>query len=158
MVRRSARLCGLAAIVFGQSLAMAADKPAPSGEIQLRPFMAPVQSGTPWASKQVPISVVLMLADRAEAFAICELTPRIMDAMLESLYARPLTFLSNNELDTAQVEPVLLKAVSKALRGPRLTGLKVSPASEDITGKSSRSRATAVGCAEVGEDGKRKPH
>jgi hypothetical protein len=144
-----------------QECAQAAETaPAPT-QIQLRSFMVPVKSANPKGAKELPITVILTLAEGERAFFVCEMTPRLRDSMLGALYNNPIPLSAQNVMDLSQVEPLVLEAINKALQGPLLTGIQMKQGAEEVPKKSSRSRAGAVGCAEIEEQNKRKqsaPH
>lgn len=160
---RGGAMVRMAAVVVTALLSVSAAKAATEGgiaaiqvaqeqevsEIQLRSFMAPVKNANPKGQRELPVTVIMVLARGTQAFFVCEMTPRLRDAMLETLYNNPVPLSAQNVMDLSAVEPLLLEAANKALRGPLLTGLQIKQGAEELKAKSSRSRASIIGCAEI---------
>jgi hypothetical protein len=122
-------------------------------QVQLRSFVAPVKPANPAAKKEAPITVRFAVANSDNAFAVCELAPRLRDSLMETLYSNPIPVSAQNVMDVKKVEPILLDAANKSLRQNLLLGIQVIPGAQDLVTGSSRSRAAAIGCGEVGADG-----
>ena len=125
----------------------AAPQPA---QIQLLSFMAPIRSAEDPSLREAPVTVFLDVADQTLVPAICELSPRLRDAFMEALFARPIPVLKGDKkLDTAAVEPMLLDAANKALRQNVVQAVTVAQGTQRFATGSSRSRATALGCSKI---------
>ena len=120
-----------------------------STEVQLRSFMAPVISPNKRAKLEQPITITLVVANSENAFYVCELMPRLRDALLEALYISPIRVSARNVMGVIPVQPALLQAANKALRRPLLTDLRIKQGAKQLLTGSSRSRASSLGCSEV---------
>ena len=96
---------------------------------------------------EMPITIVLEVIDARQAAAVCELTPRIRDAVMEALFFNPIPVGTDRRLDVSRIEPILLKATNKALRGRFVSAVVVEQGAKPLQTSSSRSRAAALGCA-----------
>lgn len=127
---RSFRTIGLVAALYGAGLGIAASawaaEPVPKkptledlitlpSHVQLLPMNAPIDYTSP---NTTPITVYLKAADPEDVGTICRYAPRIADAIMQELYARPIPVKQRHViLDT--VPDRLLKPVNDAL-GKRL--------------------------------------
>ena len=100
-------------------------------EVQLRSMVAPMKPANPAAKKEAPITVRFGVANSENAFAVCELAPRLRDALMETLYSNPIPISAQNVMDVAKVEPILLSAANKSLRQNLLLSIKVIPGSRN---------------------------
>lgn len=127
-----------------------------STEVQLRSFMAPIISPNKRAKRERPITITLVVANSENAFYVCELVPRLRDALLEALYISPIRVSARNVMDVVPVQPALLQVANRALRRPLLTNLRITQGAQQLVAGSSRSRAVSLGCGEVVKQGQKK--
>lgn len=140
-------LCGAVSLAWaGAVAAQTAPQPA---QVQLLSFMAPIRSAEDPSLRETPVTVFLDVADQTLVPAICEMSPRLRDAFMETLFARPIQVKSDRKLDTAAAEPMLLEAANKALRQNVVQGVSLVPGTQRFATGSSRSRATALGCSKI---------
>ena len=122
---------------------------APTAQIQLLSFLAPIRSETDADLREAPVTVYLNVADASLIPAICELSPRLRDAFMEALFSHPIPVNADRKLETAAVEPLLLVAANKALRQNVVQGVVVTAGSQRMATGSSRSRASMLGCGKL---------
>lgn len=142
------------------ALAASATNAAAQTEVQLRSFVVPTKPANPTAKKEGPITVLFTVANSENAFFVCEMSPRVRDAMMETLFYNPIPVSAQNVMDVSTIQPLLMDAANKALRQPMILGIKVEPGVKELVTGSSRSRAAAIGCGEVdkaGAKGKQPP-
>ena len=154
-ILRGALLCAASAIAPG-TMAAEPQVAQASTEVQLRSIMAPITSPNKRAKREQPITITLVIANGDNAFYVCELMPRLRDALLEALYSSPIPVSARNVMDVSRVQPILLQAANKALRQPLLTDLRVKQGAEQLVTGSSRSRASSLGCGEVAKEAEKK--
>ena len=94
-----------------------ADGPA---SVQLLAFLVPIKrpkGADASYPKEAPVTITLEIYDASDVGAICELAPRIRDAVMETLHYHPIPMKRNRKMVFKRVRPKLLKATNKALRG-----------------------------------------
>ncbi len=122
-------------------------------QVQLLSFVVPVKSVATSKNAdslvEMPITLVLDVADEKQGSLVCMRGPRIRDAVMESLYYRPIPMKKNKKLDVGKVESRLFKLVNKALRGPRIIALHVVPGAKPLRTGSGKSLASSLGCGVI---------
>ncbi len=139
-------------LVLGTSHDLGAQTPPAddgSARVQLLSFIAPIHSPTDASLRETPVTLFLQVTDSSLVSAICELSPRLRDAIMETLSLHPIPVNADRKLDTAAVEPMLLEATNKALRQNLVSHVELVPGLRKFSTGSSRSRATALGCSKI---------
>lgn len=141
----------LAAVAMSAAQAQKQESMGPA-EIQLLSFMAPVKKPARTKPedkfpKETPITLFLEVYEGNDVPAICELSPRIRDAVMETLYYNPIPMNKKRRIDVRRAERLLVKALNKALRGDFVSAVTVELGAKPLKTGSSRSRANALGCA-----------
>ena len=154
------KLCGAVALSVAVGLVVTtfpqtgrADGPA---SVQLLAFMVPIKrpkgvSKDADFPKEAPITITLEIYDGSQVGAICELAPRIRDAVMETLYYHPIPMKRNRKMVFKRVIPKLVRATNKALRGDFVSDVVIEAGAKQLKTGSSRSRANALGCGVVQE-------
>lgn len=83
--------------------------------VQLTSFMAPVLLPGRKRAVQTAITVILKIDDEKKVGAVCRITPRIRDAMMQTLYETPIPALNRHQLDLTGVDQQLLMAINHVL-------------------------------------------
>lgn len=128
-----------------------ADGPA---SVQLLAFLVPIKrpkGADASYPKEAPVTITLEIYDASDVGAICELAPRIRDAVMETLHYHPIPMKRNRKMVFKRVRPKLLKATNKALRGDYVSDVVIEAGAKQLKTGSSRSRANALGCGIVQE-------
>ncbi|MBE0529312.1 MAG: hypothetical protein IH626_00705 [Rhodospirillales bacterium] len=97
--------------------AEAAPAPPPvidGSQVRLAAFMAPVRH-TDGRVRAMAVTPVLRLAAGGSAAAVCDLSPRVLDAFISALYRAPLPGYGKAELNVDAVRGRLTEAVNVAL-------------------------------------------
>jgi len=82
--------------------------------VQLQSFMAPVLRTSRKSSMMAPITVIMKVPDEDQVGAVCRVTPRVKDAMMTSLFSKPIP-VSGGKLVLEGVGARLLVAINGAL-------------------------------------------
>ena len=143
----------LGALLLLGLLATGATDAAAQTDVQFRSFIVPTKPANPSAKKEGPITVSFTVANSENAFFVCEMSPRVRDALMETLFYNPIPVSAQNVMDLTKIQPLMLDAANKALRHPLILAIKVDPGVKDLVTGSSRSRAAAIGCGEVDKAG-----
>ncbi len=83
--------------------------------VQLTSFMAPVLLPGRKRTVHTAITVILKIDDEKKVGAVCRVTPRIRDAMMQTLYETPIPSHDGRTVDLEGVDQQLLMAVNHAL-------------------------------------------
>jgi hypothetical protein len=106
-------LSGLAAGVRAE--AAPAPQPAIDGsQVRLTAFMAPVRSAD-GRVRAMSVTPVLRLATGGSAAAVCDLSPRVLDAFISALYRAPIPGYGETDLNVDAARGRLTEAVNVAL-------------------------------------------
>lgn len=57
--------------------------------VQMRPIMAPIRRTQKSKTRQAPVTVVLTLSENAQVRNVCDLSPRINNALLRAWFSKP---------------------------------------------------------------------
>lgn len=139
-------LAGVLALALSGQVAAQDIQPA---QVQLLSFVAPIHSDTDASLREAPVTVYLNVIDQSLVPAICELSPRLRDAFMETLHQHPIPITEDRKMEVTSVEPLLLVAANRALRQDVVEAVTLTPGAERLKSGSSRSRATALGCIKI---------
>ncbi len=106
-------LSGLAAGVRAEA-APTPQSAADGSQVRLAAFMAPVRH-TDGRVRATAVTPVLRLAAGGSAAAVCDLSPRVLDAFISALYRAPLPGYGEADLNVDAARGRLTEAVNVAL-------------------------------------------
>ena len=93
--------------------------------IQLDSFMAPIQMQD-GSRRPLAITIALQVPEKERVSAVCEVSPRIRDALLRALFENPIPVRDDDTLDLQAVEPALRRATNRTLGGDTVSAVFVS--------------------------------
>ena len=104
----------MTALVGGWPSTAAAQDGGPAN-VQLQSFMAPIQKAG-GKTGSAALTIILEVPDTKNVNQICWMSPRILDAVMQLLYERPIAATGDGALDLSGLEARLTKATNAALR------------------------------------------
>lgn len=135
-------LSGLAASVRAE----AAPTPQPAidgSQVRLAAFMAPVRH-TDGRVRAMAVTPVLRLAASGSAAAVCELSPRVLDAFISALYRAPISGYGEADLNVDAARGRLTEAVNVALGRVLVIGVDLVAGQPKATAADPRVAGAAV--------------
>ena len=122
-----------AALVIGMvpmGMAQTAEKKSvqesAASRVRLSAFSAPVMTRQGKKTSAF-VAAVLDISDPAAVGDICRMSPRIKDALMVSLYKRPIKVVGPSKFDATDAKKQLTQAANSALGGSVVTGVEFVP-------------------------------
>lgn len=142
----------LAVFLVAISAPMAGAEQGGEGQevVQLRSMMAPAVSPT-GILESAPVTLLLQARRPATPHDLCRMSPRIVDALVRTLYVNPIPIGRNREMDPSHIEPLLTEAANQALGRHQVASVSVVEGARNL-GRGAGSRlpfTTVLGCSEV---------
>lgn len=135
-------LSGFAAGV--QAEAAPAPQPAIDGsQVRLTAFMAPVRHAD-GRVRPTSVTPVLRLAAGGSAAAVCDLSPRVLDAFISALYRAPIPGYGEADLNVDAARGRLAEAVNVALGRVLVIGVDLVAGQPKVTAADPRVAGAAV--------------
>lgn len=118
-----------------------------SAQVQLLAFMAPTRNVSDGSADKAPVTITFEIPNQNHVAAVCRVTPRLRDALLQALFANPIAVADKN-LDMEGVKPFLLEATNKTLGGNMVSAVTVEAGTMRVKGGGTK-WAGVNGCKDV---------
>jgi len=144
----------MALVLFGTGSSPAARDDSASApkysHIQLRSFMAPVVAPGSSRTRMEPVTLIIEV-EAAESEGMCNLTPRIQDAVTTELHRAPLVSAAEAGFDVGDAEPRLATVLNRAVGRAAIHRVYLIPGVRKL-GEGTAARlpyAHLVGCKKI---------
>ncbi len=117
--------------------------------LQLESFMAPVLYPGRQRSSSAPVTIILNVPNEGKVGAICRVTPRIRDAIMTSLFEKPIP-VKRGKAELGGTSVQLLEAINKSLGSDMVSKVVLMIGARSMgKGAVMNLPFSSYGCAEV---------
>ena len=125
--------------------------------VQFSQFMIRAQSEDGTKTGILPISIILDVSDKKRADYVCNMAPRVRDAIVRRLSTETFILAKNGSLMIDGVGDQLRPVISEALQWDVLDAIHVFQGAPKVSSKLAV-RLSQAGCARIADDTRPKAH
>ncbi|MCP5368947.1 MAG: hypothetical protein H6907_07365 [Hyphomicrobiales bacterium] len=134
-----------------ESAPPAADGPP---RVQLAAFMAPLAQSKLTSARATPLSLILTVAEGADVGDLCQISPRLRDALLAELYERPIPVDRHRRPDLTGLDERFRQVINGVVGTPAVASVLVMHGAKSLGGGAAAKLpfTQVLGCRAIGAD------